>query len=191
MVEEIVGKLSAHQLMLEEYGVRRACTLFFTSSRVIVMMPEGINTRVFALAVIALVVGFVGFLLKNFLLFFAGLMAAIVVGLLLGLIDFVIRHRRMSKVKRLAPDNILKASGKNFEISYSDVVKVKHTSFERHEGSSRFFLPTFPELMHDIEFTTSQKRYVFILERNDFYRCMNLLNRFIPEKIEKDENEEF
>jgi hypothetical protein len=192
MVEEIPGVFSAHQLMLDEGGVRRACTLFFTGKRLVVSVPEGIDTRTFILTVIALGVGFTGFLLRDYLLFFAGLMAGIIISLLLGLIDFVVRRRKTSKVKRLAPDDILKFGKRNFEITYPDIIKVKHIEFERYEGGSRFFLPTFRELIHEIEVDTSKGKYVFILNKNDVDRCIELLNEFVSEKIEKEnESEEF
>jgi hypothetical protein len=156
------------------------------------MVPEGLNPRVFALAVIPLAVGFIGFLLRDIVLIAAGLIAAVVAGLLLGLIDFVVRRRRMSRVKRFAPDDILKAGKRNFEIPYSDVINVKLTTFERYDGSSRgLFLPTLPELAHDIEFVTTRGSYVFILSKSDLDRCRELLNTKIPEKIEKNGSEEY
>jgi len=191
MAEEIVGVFDARCLMLEEHGVSKSCVLLLTHNRIVVGIIDGISLKLVAIVVLSAAVTFLGLFLKDLFLFSAGLVAIIVTGSLLGLSDFIVRYGRKNKVKKSAPEMVLKFNAKNIEILYSDVVKVRRTSFEKLEGGSRFFLPTLPELTHDIEFVTSKGRHVFILDRYDLGRCLNLLDKFVKEKIERNENEEF
>jgi len=191
MAEEVVGVFDAHCLMLHEYGVSKSCVLFLTSNRIIVAIIEGIKPKLGFAVVVSAAIAFTGLLLRDSTLFLAGLFAVIVVASMLVLTNLIVRNRKKRRVKRLAPEEILRTNIRNFEISYSDLVKIKHTSFQKYESVSRFFLPMPPEIAYEIEFATSKEEYVLILDRNDLARCIDLLNKFVPEKIEKDENEEF
>jgi len=191
MAEQVVRVFDARCSMSKEYSVVKPCVLFFTGNRIVAGIIEGISSKLVVAVVIAAAVTFIGLFLKDLILFLGGLVAVVVVSSVLAVTDYIVRHRRRIKVKRLVLDEVLRANKRNFEVFYSDIVKAKHGTFERFEWGMRFLIPTLPELMHDIELVTSQGRYVFILERNDLNRCMDLLNQFVPEKIEKDEDEEF
>jgi len=191
MVEEIVDFFDAYFLVLEEGGVRRSCTLFFTSSRLIVMVPEGINPWIGGVAAIAFVVSFVGLLLRDVTLFLTGFSAVFVAVILLVLVDANIRNRRRKRVKQLPPEEILKASKRNLEISYSDILKVRHEVVETVEtGVSRIFLPTPPSERHTMELETQKGRHAFLIEISELARFIDLMNRFVPEKIEEKKSED-
>jgi len=191
MAEKVVEMFDARSSMPEEYGVVKPCVLFLTQKRIVVGIIEGISSKLVVAVVISAVVTFSGLFLRELILFLAGLVAVVAVSSVLAVTDFLVRHRRRVRVKKLAPDEVLTVNKKNFEVSYLDLVKVTHGTFERYEWGMRFLIPTLPELMHDIELVTSKGRYAFILDRVNLDRCMNLLNKFVPEKIEKDKDEEF
>jgi len=191
MVEEIVDFFDAYFLVLEEGGVRRSCTLFFTSSRLIVMVPEGINPWIGGVAAIAFVVSFVGLLLRDVTLFLTGFSAVFVAVIFLVLVDANIRNRRRKRVKQFPPDEILKAGKRNLEIPYSDIIKVRHEVVETVEtGVSRIFLPTPPSERHTIELETQKGRHAFLIEISELARFIDLMNRFVPEKIEEKKSED-
>jgi len=186
MAEQVVDAFAAHLLMIEEGDVKRSCTLFVTDRRVVVMVPEGINPRIGVVAVVAFVAGIAGLLLRNLTLFLAGLGTGFVLVLLLALADFVVRQRKRSRVKRLTPEEILRAYRRNFEIPYSDIVKAKHEAVERIEtsGLNRIILPSLPYITHLVRFETQKGKYVFMIERSDIALFLDLMNRFVHEKIE-------
>lgn len=191
MAEQVLRVFDVRCSMPKDEGVVKPCVLFFTNKRIVVGILEGISSKLVVTVVISAVVTFIGLFLKELTLFLAGLVAVVVVSSVLAVTDFIVRHRRRSRVKRLAPDEVLRVNKRNFEVFYSDLEKVKHGTFERYKWGMHFLIPTLPEEMHDIEIVTSQGRYVFIIDRSDLDRCMKLLNQFVPEKIEKEESEEF
>jgi hypothetical protein len=89
----------------------------------------------------------------------------------------------------LSPQKVLSVTPKNYEIRYSNLIKVRYISFEKIEGGSRLFLPTIPELAYEIELFASERKYVFVLDARDIDRCIKLLYQFVPEKIEVKEKE--
>jgi len=182
MVEEILGIFSARQSMPEEDG-GRSCTLFLTSGRVIVMKHRGIDPRTVALPIIALAVGFTGFLLMNFVLFFIGAGMGIVASLVLGLADFLIRRRRISKAKKLAPDEILKADRRNFEIPYAKIAKIETKRFEEFRRAS-MLLPTFQEYKWAVKFFAENRSYIFSLDSDVYDPFIERIRPFVSQIVE-------
>jgi hypothetical protein len=187
--EKIVDVFGAHLLMIEEGDVKRSCTFFVTDKRLVVLVPEGINPWIGVVAAVAFVAGLAGLLLRNLILFLGGLGAGFVLVLLLVLVDFAIRYRKRSKVRQLAPDEILRAYRRNFEIPYSEITRVKHEPVERIEtaGYNRILLPSLPYTTHLVRFETGKGKYVFMIERGDIARFLDLMNRFVPGKIEENQ----
>jgi len=189
MVEQDVKAFDARCLTPDDPGVSKPCVLFFTGKGIVVGIIEGISAKLFVVFVIYAAFTFLGLSLRDLRLFLAGFVATIAAGSLIVLTDFIVRRQSKRTIKKTVPAEVLRLSTKNFEISYSDLVKVKHVTFERLEGGDRFFLPTFShELMHEIEVATLKGRYAFTLDRSDLNRCVQVLNKYVPEKIEK-ENE--
>lgn len=183
MVEEIVGVFNVRQLMLEEYGTTRSCTLFLTNERVVVMVPEGIALRMVALPIIALVAGFIGFLTRNPILFFTGMGVGVGSGIVLGMLDFLIRHRKVRKVKQLPPAEILRVGKQNFEIPFSKTTRVQLRWFEELQKGS-FLLPTLPKYNYEVEFVVENGKYVFIIDSDMLNQFTKKLRPFIPEIVE-------
>lgn len=188
MAEQVVDAFAAHLLMIEEGDVKRSCTVFVTGKRLVVVVPEGINPWIGVVVAVAFIAGLMGLLLRNLILFLGGLGTGFVLVLLLVLVDFAIRQRKKSRVKRLAPDEILKAYKRNFEIPYPDIVKIKHEPVERIEtaGFNRIILPSLPYITHLVRFETGKGKYVFMIERSDIALFFDLMNRFVPDKIEEE-----
>lgn len=187
MAEEIVDVFSAIQSMPEEHGFfTRSCTLFLTNSRVIVMEPRGIDTRTFAVPIIALAVGFAGLLIMNLVLFFIGLGVGLVAGLVLGLANIFIRSRRISKAGKLAPDEILKADVRNFEILYSKTAKVEIERFEAFRKGS-LFLPSLPQYKCAVKFFEENGRHVFILDSDVLNQFVRSIEPYVSEIVETEE----
>jgi len=191
MVEEVLGVFNAYLIMLEERGSKRSCTFLVTDSRLVVMLPEGMNPWIGVVAVIAFVVSLVGLFLRDLTLFLVGLGVGFLVVFLLVLVDFGVRYRRQSRIKKLAPDEILRASKRNFEIPHSDIVRVKHEVVERYEppSISHIFLPSLPYKTHMVEFDTQKGKHVFNMDMSETMRLIDLMSRFVPEKIEEGKSE--
>ncbi len=156
---------------------------FLPRDRIIVASPGGINLWTVVTVIIVFAVSFTGLLLRNIVLFLGGLGAGIISGLLIGLFDFVIRHRRLSKMKRLSPERILEMNEKNFEIRYAEIVKVEVRAFETYSKGSLFF-PTFQEHQYEINFETNEQRHTFIVDRGVMQECLSLLRKFAPETVD-------
>lgn len=187
MAEQMMDAFAAHLLRIEEGDVKRSCTFFVTDKRLVVLVSEGINPWVGVVAAIAFIAGLAGLLLRNLTLFLAGLGAGFILVLLLVVVDFAVRQRKRSRVKRLSPNEILKAYKRNFEIPYSEIIKVKHEPVERIEtaGVNRIILPSLPYITHLVRFETGRGKYVFMIERGDIAPFLDLMNRFVPGKIEE------
>jgi len=183
MSEEIVGVFNVLHSVPEEQGVGRSCAMFLTDRRVIAIEPKGINLITIVVPIIAFLVGFTGFLLKNFVLFFIGMGAGIVSALVLVLVDSLIRHRGIGKAKRLTPDEILKVGKQNFEIPYSKISKVEITRFEGFRRGS-LLLPSLPEYNWSVEFVLENARQIFILESDVLYHFIKRIQPFVPEIVE-------
>jgi len=191
MVEEKVDVFDAYLVVLEERGLKRSCTVFVTDQRLVVMVHEGMNPWIGIVVVTAFVVSLVALFLRDLNLFLAGLSVGFVAVFSLVLADSSIRYRRRRRVKRLAPSEILGSSKLNFEIPYPDIVKVKYVEVERYEppSVSRVFLPSLPYKTHVIEFETQMGKRVFNMDVSETMRLMDLMNRFVPEKIEEAKTE--
>lgn len=184
MIEEkILGVVEVQQLVLGEYDIIEPCALLLTRNRIIVVTSEGINRWIFVVAVMAFIAGLAGLFLRNAVLFFAGLGTGIVAGLLIGLFDFVVRRRRIGKMKRLSPNHILEIDKKNFEVPYANVVKVETRTFKTYPGGG-YFLPSFEERRYKIDFVTRKKSFAFIMDRSKMERCIDLVRQSAPKTIE-------
>lgn len=185
MNEENLSILSVRCLVQDRHDDIKPCTLFLTRDRIIVVSTEGINPWTAVTVVVALVASLTGLLLRNFVLFLGGLGAGIIAGLIIGLIDFMIRHIRLRKVKRLNPERILEMSRKNFAIDYKKIVTVEVRKFNRYPGRSDFIpsLPALQEHEYVIDLVLGEKKHAFILDRNKLHQCLDLLHKFAPENI--------
>ena len=181
--EKILGVFDVHQLILGEYDTIRPCTLLLTRNRIIVATSEGVNRWIVVVAVMAFIAGLAGLFLRNAMLFLAGLATGIVAGLLIGLFDFVIRRRRVGKMKRLNPNHILEMDKKNFEVPYANIVKVEIRTFKTYPRRS-YLLPSFEERRYKIDFVTQKERFMFIMDKSKLEHCIDLFRQSAPETIE-------
>jgi len=187
MYEEIIDSFNARYVLPEEGGYKRHCNFFVTEKRLVVNIPEGMNPWI-SLVTVTFFLGslVVGVLSRSVDLLTIGFGIGIIVLILLVSVDFIIRQRKNSRIKRLVPEEILKAGKNNFGIPYADIVKVKHEEVERFEPPSKhIFVPTPPEKDHIIEFQTKNAKHLFLIDRGDIEPFIDLMNRFIPDKIEE------
>ncbi len=183
MKEEYLGILNVRHLILGEHDVIKSCTLFLTRNRIIVVSTEGVNRWIFVSVAVAFAASFMGMLFRNIVLLLAGLVAWMIAVLLVGLVNFVIRQRKIGEMKRLNPRRILEMNEKNFEISYAKIVKVVVITFKTYPGVNYLF-PSFQENRYKIDFITCAKKHSFILDRGKLQKCLNLIQQFVPETIE-------
>lgn len=186
MKEENSCIINARYLPLDEYDVAKPCTLFFNRNRIIVVSLEGMNPWTVVTVIVALAASFTGLLLRNFFLLFGGLGAGITAGILIVIIDFLIRRKKLSKMKRLSPERILETSEENFEVRFAEIVKAEVRTFKTYSKGS-LLLPSLQENQYAVDLATNQKKYRFILDRNKLQQCINMLRQFAPETIEIDE----
>ena len=181
--EKILGVFNVHQLILGEYDTIKPCTLLLTRNRIIVVTSEGVNPWIVILVVIAFIAGLTGLFLRNAMLFLAGLGTGIVAGLLVGLFDFVIRRRKIGKMKKLDPNHILEIDKKNFEVPFANIVKVEIKAFKTYSRGS-YLLPSFEEHRYKIDFVTQKERFMFSMDKSKMGRCIDLFRQSAPETIE-------
>lgn len=179
----------AHQLTPGESDAIKSCTLFLTRSRIIVAFVGGINSRVFLTVIIALAASLIGLIFKNFLLFLIGFGAGITAGFFIVLSDFVMRRRKLGKIKTLNPEDVLQMNGNNFEILYSEIVKVETSTFDVYSRASLFVPLSVQEHKHEINLITKEKKHTFIVDEGVMQECLNLLRQFAPEIEETREGE--
>ena len=192
MAGEVLDKFEGHLLVFERGGVKRSCTLFITENRMVVAIPEGMDPKIGSVVIVGFGIILAGLLLMNPALFVAGLGGTFAVVLYLVLVNFVVQYRSGSRIRRLRLNEILRAGKDNFEISYKDLDRVVHESVKRHEmyGPSRFFLPSLPSTTHLINVVTAKGKYTFMVESIDATRIVDLMKRFVPEKVEEKESKE-
>jgi len=186
MEEEKLGILNARHLILSEHDAIKPCTLFLTDNRIIVVASDGINQWIVVTVIVTFIASFMGLILRNVILFLGGLGAGIMAVLLTSLIYFVIRKRKIGKIKRLSPERILEMNEKNFEIRYTKIVKVVVRTFKTYPRGNYLF-PSFQEHRHKIDFVTHEEKYSFILDRGKLQQCLNLIQQFVPGTIEIDQ----
>lgn len=185
MKEENLGTLNARHLILSEHDTIKPCTLFLTRNRIIVVSAEGTNRWLVAMVTVTFAASFTGLLLRNVVLSLGGLVAGIMAILLIGLINFAIRQRKIGKVKRLNPKRILEMNEKNFEICYAKIVKVVIRTLKTYPGGNYLF-PSFQEHRFKIDFITHAEKYSFILDGGKLQKCLKLIQQFVPETTEID-----
>jgi hypothetical protein len=188
--EEILRSFNAHQAIINEHETINSPILFLTNTRIIVASIEGITLWTVAIVIIALAGSFIGLLLRNLNLFVGGLSVGIAAGLVIGLVDYVVRLRKRGKMKKLDPDSIVEMSKKNFEIRYSLISKVAVTTSQTY-STGRWFLPfSFPEHKYVLDFLTDSSKHTLVLEPNDLQPCLNLISKFAPEAIETEQEKD-
>lgn len=187
MKEEKLGIFNARHLMLNEHNdVIKPCILFLTRNGIIVASSEGISRWIVVTVIVAFAASFTGLLLRNVVLLLGGLIAGIMTVLLVGLIDFAIRQRKIGKMKRLNSKYILEMNEKNFEIPYAEIVKVEVKTFKTYPRGSYMF-PSFQEHRYMIDFVTRKEKHSFILDISKLQQCLNLIQQFLPETVEIDQ----
>jgi hypothetical protein len=188
--EEILRSFNAHQAIINEHETINSPIVFLTNTRIIVASIEGITLWTVAIVIIALAGSFAGLLLRNFDLFVGGLSVGIAAGFVIGLVDYVVRLRKRSKMKKLDPNSIVEMSRKNFEIRYSLISKVVVRTFQTY-SAGRWFLPfSFLEHKYVLDFLTDSSKHTLILEPNDLQPCLNLISKFAPEAIETEQEKD-
>lgn len=183
MKEEKLDTLNARHLIPNEHDAIKPCTLFLTRNRIIVVSAKKINRWIVVTIAVTFTTSFMGLLLRNAVLFLAGLGTGITAVLLTALVGFVIRQRKIAKMKRLNPKRILEMSEKNFEIRYAKIVKIVVRTFKTYPGGNYLF-PSFQELRYKTDFITHKEKHSFILDRGKLQQCLNLVRQFIPETVE-------
>lgn len=188
MAEEVVGEFNAIQSVSEEYGVGKSCILFLTNSRVIVVEIEGVSSLVFLIPIVLFVVGFAGLLLRELLALLIGVATAIASSLLLLGVNYAVRNRRLKRVRKLTPSQIVRLSSNNFDIPYAKIAKIE---LKRHEefrgGGGNILLPSFPEYKWTVYFSMQSEEdrgYVFILKGNIMAAFKECIKQYIPEIFE-------
>jgi MFS superfamily sulfate permease-like transporter len=189
MKEESLSSFEVHQLILGEHEIVKPCTLFITrGSIIIVVPPSGISLRAVVLIFVAFAAGLLGLFLRNVTLFVSGLGAGIVIGVVVALVDFMFRRRRLRTMKRLSPERILQVSEKNFEIPYEKIVKVEVRESKVYPQIT-LFIPMFEEhYKYVVSFITDENEYLFIFDEGKLQSCLNLIRRFAPKTIEIEED---
>ncbi len=173
------------QLLID---VKRSCTLFVTDNRIVVAIPEGMDSRISGIVVVAFAICLTGLILMNAAIFTVGLIETFAVTLLLVLANFIVRYRNSNKIRRLRLNEILRGGKENFEIRYPDIVKVRHEPVRRRDTSvaSHILLPSLPYTSHLIDLETQKSKYTFIIEESDVEVFMDLMKQSFPEeKIEE------
>lgn len=186
MVEKIEGVFNAIRSMSDEDGAGGPCTLFLTNTRVIVMETEGIHFRIFIVPIVALVVGLIGLLLRDFVLFFTGITVAFAAGLVIVLANLIIQSRRVSKAKKLAPDEILRVNRQNFEVPYTKITQVELKRFETLRKGS-ILLPSLPEYNWMVKFATENEMHVFIIKSDVLAPFIKSIQPFVPKIVETEQ----
>lgn len=139
------------------------------------------------LVMIGIIVGFVILFVRSLIMICAGLGFAVGVGVLFSLIGPFIRRIRVSRLKRLDANEILKAGKKSFEVLLKFVVGVKKKQIETYVrgGLVWYMIPLPTEVCYHniIEIVTTSERYSFILSHKELDRCMDLIHKILPDKI--------
>jgi len=181
--EGILRSFNAHQAIINENETIKSRILFLTNNRVIVASIEGITLWTVAIVIIALAGSFTGLLLRNLDLFVGGLSVGIAAGLIIGLVDYLVRLRKRGKMKKLDPDSIVEMSRENFEILYSLISKVEVRTSQTYSRGSWFLPFSLSEQNYVLDFFTDSNKHTFVLEPNDLEPCLNLIRKFVPETI--------
>jgi len=190
MAEEVTGVFDARLIKLEEDRVEKKCIFFVTDRRLVFAIIEGLNPWAVLVVILAFAASLVAFTLRDLTLFLVSLIVAFAAVFFYVLADFSVRSRRKRRVKRLAPDEILNVSERNFELLYGDIVKIKHEAVERYEpGSSHIFVPTLglSSITHVIKLGTQRGEYNLLVSKNQAVRFFELMNLFVPGKIEENQ----
>lgn len=188
MNEENLGILNARHLVRDKYDDAKPCTLLLTRNRIIAVTIEGINPWTVVTVIVALAASFTSFLLRNFVLFLGGLGVGIIAGLLIGLIDFVIRHKVLRKMKRLNPERILEMNEKNFEMRYKNIVKVRVRTVSTYPRRSDF-IPYFQEHRYIIDLVTNEEKHTFVFDGRQLHQFLDIFHQFAPETAEIEQDE--
>jgi MFS superfamily sulfate permease-like transporter len=188
MKEENLSSFDARQLILGEHDIIKSCILFITRRSIIIVYSSGASLRVVILILVAFAAGLLGLILRNVTLFVGGLSAGIVIGMVIAMVDFMFRRRRLKKMKRLSPERILQMSEKNFEVPYEKIVKVEVRESKVYPQIT-LFLPMFEEhYKYVVGFLTDENKYLFILDADKLQSCLNLIREFAPKTIHIEED---
>lgn len=188
--EEILGSFNAHQAIINEHETIKSRILFLTNNRIIVASIEGVTLWTAAIVIIALAGSFTGLLLKNLDLFVGGLSLGVAAGLIIGLVDYAMRHRKRGKMKKLNPDSIVEMSRENFEMPYSQISTVEVRTSQTYSRGSWFLPFSFSEQNYVLDFFTNsnKNKHTFVLEPKDLAPCLTLIRKFAPETITTEED---
>lgn len=186
--EKIIGEFNAIQSASERYAIGKPCVLFLTDSRMIVAEIQGLSSRVFVIPIVLFGLGFVGLLLREFLVLLIGVAAATVSSLFLIGINSGLRNQRLNRARKLSADEILRLSNSNFDIPYAKVAKIE---LERHEeyrgGGANIILPSLPEYRWIIDIwmrSEEDQERIFILKGNVMAEFKERIKQYVPEIIE-------
>jgi len=187
MEEEKLGSFNVRQVILNEHPISKPCALFLTNKRIIAASVAGINPWAVAPVLIALAVSFAGLLFRSYLFFLGGIAVAITAGILVVLIDFAIRYRIVRKMRHLNPDGILKASKRNLEISYAEIEKIEVSESSSYSRGNLLVPSFFQERQYVLDFVMKENRHTFILDGGALQPCLDIIRKFVAEKIEIEE----
>ena len=189
MKKENLSSFEVYQLILGEQDIVKPCTLFIARGSIIVAAsPSGVSLRAIVLVLVAFAAGFLGLILRNITLFLGGLGAGIVIGVVIALVDFIVRRRRVKTMKRLSPERILEMSQKNFEVPYEKIVKIELRESKVYPQIT-LFIPSFEEhYKYVVSFVTDETKYLFIFDEGKLQSCLNLIRRLAPKTIEIEED---
>jgi len=188
MKKENSAVFNAKHLIRGEYDIVKPCALLLTNDRIIVASLEGISLWTVTSVIVALAASFVGLILANVVLFLGGLGVAIVAGLCVVLLDYMIRHRRLSKIRQHNIERILENGGRNFQVPYSKITKVEVRPSESY--TKVVFVPSYlREQQYVIDFIENKEKHTFIIDDSSLQPCLNLLSRFLPETVEIEQTE--
>jgi hypothetical protein len=192
MTERVLDRVDAHAVTPERGQTESSCIMLLTNSRIVVAVPEGTDPKTSLVIIIGFGIILAGFVLMNPAVLLAGSVATLAVLLFLVLVNFAVRYRSGSRMRRLSLDEILAGSEKSFEVRYADIVEVVHESVRRHEiyGPSRFFLPSFQSTVHLIHVVTQKGKYSFKVEVIDADRILDLMKQYLTVEIKEKQSKE-
>jgi hypothetical protein len=180
LTQETVRVFDARRISVD--GEEKPCILYFTKDSIIVAV---ITRRIFWIAIPAafgIIISIIGLLLKHLTLSLIGLSAGIGVAFLFGSIHFATGRRNVSKLKKLAPHQVLALTKENFAIPFRSIVRIVNKRFERYAGPG-YLLPPLPSYGYAVEIITSKGTHMFLLDRKEFYSYNDFTCEALPDKV--------
>jgi hypothetical protein len=180
LTQETVRVFDARRLSVD--GEEKPCLLFFTKDTITVAV---ITRRIFWIAIpvaFGIIISIIGLFLKHLTLSLIGLSAGIGVTFLFGSVHFVIGRKNVSKLKELAPHQVLALTKENFAIPFQSIVRIVNKRFERYAGPG-YLLPPLPSYGYAVEIVTPKETYMFLLDRKEFYLCNDFTCEALPDKV--------